>query len=70
MDEEEERERQIIKETLEDCVELGLIEVVGINDVGEWLYSATEKGLQVLNSAEGYESAFNAIVDAREDDED
>jgi len=70
MDEEEARQREIIKETLEECVKMGLVEVVGINESGEWLYGATAKGIEVLNSAEGYAAAYEAILAMREDYEE
>jgi DNA-binding HxlR family transcriptional regulator len=67
---EEEFQRKVIIETLEECIKLGLVEVVGINEKGDWLYGATEKGKEVLNSAEGYEAAYEAILAMREDYED
>ena len=67
---EEEFQRKVIIETLEECIKLGLVEVVGINEAGDWLYGATEKGKEVLNSAEGYEAAYEAILAMREDYED
>jgi hypothetical protein len=67
---EEELQRKVIIETLEECVKLGLIEVTGINESGEWLYGATEKGAQVLNSAQGYKAAYEAILAMRKDYED
>jgi hypothetical protein len=70
MDEDEELQRQVIRETLEECVKMGLVEVVGINEAGEWLYGATAKGIEVLNSARGYEAAYEAILAMREDYEE
>ena len=67
---EEELQRKIIIETLEECVKLGLVEVVGINEAGDWLYGATEKGNEVLNSAEGYAAAYEAILAMREEYEE
>jgi hypothetical protein len=67
---EDELQRKIIIETLEECVKLGLVEVVGINEAGDWLYGATEKGAEVLNSAEGYAAAYEAILAMREDYEE
>ena len=69
MDEEDFR-RKVIAETLDECLKLRLIEVVGINEAGEWLYGATEKGIKVLNSAQGYKAAYEAILAMREDNED
>jgi DNA-binding HxlR family transcriptional regulator len=63
-------ERKVITETLDECIKLGLIEVVGINEAGEWLYGATEKGIKVLNSAQGYKAVYEAILATREDNED
>lgn len=67
---EEDFERKVIAETLDECIKLGLIEVVGINEAGEWLYGATEKGIKVLNSAQGYKATYEAILAMREDNED
>jgi len=67
---EEELQRKVISETLEECIKLGLVEVVGINEAGEWLYGATEKGIKVLNSAQGYKAAYEAILAMREDYEE
>lgn len=67
---EEEIQRNLIKETLEECVKMGLVEVVGINNAGEWLYGATEKGIRVLNSAEGYRAVYESIMFLRETDEE
>ena len=69
MDEEDFR-RKVIAETLDECLKLRLIEVVGINEAGEWLYGATEKGIKVLNSAQGYKAAYEAILAMREYNED
>jgi hypothetical protein len=67
---EEELQRKVIKETLEECVSMGLVEVVGINEAGEWLYGATAKGIEVLNSAKGYAATYEAILSMREDYEE
>ena len=40
---------EIIKSSLEELVELGLIEVVGIEINGEWRYAATPKGHRFIN---------------------
>lgn len=41
-------------------LENGLIEVAGINDEGQWLYGATKKGRQVVQSIK--ESGFLDIL--------
>lgn len=33
-----------IRESLNQLVNLGYVEVIGINEKGEWLYKATEEG--------------------------
>lgn len=40
---------EIIKSSLEELVELGLIEVVGIEVNGEWRYAATPEGHRFIN---------------------
>ena len=40
---------EIIKSSLEELVELELIEVVGIEVNGEWRYAATPKGHKFIN---------------------
>lgn len=37
---------EIIKESLDAMISLGFVEVVGIDENGEWLYKATEKGIE------------------------
>ena len=65
-------ERNMIEKVLEDCVELGLVEVVGINPDGEWLYGATTKGLAILNDRDGIQAAYDALIALHkiEDEED
>jgi hypothetical protein len=62
----------MIEKVLEDCVELGLVEVVGINPDGEWLYGATTKGLAILNDRDGIQAAYDALIALHkiEDEED
>lgn len=33
-----------IKQTLSELVEMGLVQIVGIDGNGEWIYSLTEEG--------------------------
>lgn len=35
-----------IRAALDEMIENGLIQVVGIGDDGEWFYAATDKGLE------------------------
>ena len=37
-----------IHQTLNELIEMGLVEVIGINDDGEWLYGATPAGKEAL----------------------
>lgn len=37
-----------IHNTLGELIELGLVEVVGINDQGDWLYGTTQAGKEAL----------------------
>lgn len=39
-----------ITETLDELRNLGFIEVVGIDEHGEWLYKATEAGIDFYNN--------------------
>lgn len=41
-----------ITETLDELRNLGFIEVVGIDEHGEWLYKATEAGIDFYNNQE------------------
>ena len=36
---------EAIKEALEELLSRGYVEIVGIDENGEWLYKATEKGI-------------------------
>jgi hypothetical protein len=47
MDEEFDEVHQEIVDALENCIKMGLVEIVGINDKGEWLYGATEQGKEL-----------------------
>ena len=49
-------------EQLNHLREIGLIEVVGIDKDGDWLYGPTEKGLNLAES-------FNSIFQLGKDDE-
>lgn len=37
-------EEDPVEQALEDGIRLGIIEVVGINSKGDWIYAATPKG--------------------------
>jgi hypothetical protein len=47
-------ERDEFNRQFELMIENGLIEVIGINERGEWLYQATEKG----------KNLYHAVMDA------
>jgi predicted transcriptional regulator len=40
---------EVIKSSLEELVEMGLLEIVGIETNGEWRYAATPKGHKFIN---------------------
>lgn len=40
--------RDEILQTLEELMGLGFVEIVGINDEGEWLYGTTAAGKEAL----------------------
>lgn len=40
--------RKEIVDVLEELLDMGLIEVVGINEKGEWLYQSTEVGKKII----------------------
>jgi DNA-binding PadR family transcriptional regulator len=37
-----------IAQALEDLIDMGLVDVVGINEQGQWLYASTDKGKRVV----------------------
>lgn len=37
-----------IKQTLGELIDMGMIEIIGINDQGDWLYGATPAGKEAL----------------------
>lgn len=39
-----------IIQALEELIDMGFVEVVGINDRGQWLYGSTEKGKKVVRN--------------------
>lgn len=41
--------REEIEEMVAELMRMGLIEIVGIDDKGEWLYAATESARQLLS---------------------
>jgi hypothetical protein len=56
-----EEQRKLIDQELQDMVDSGLIEIVGINNDGEWLYQATEAGKKLYE-----EVVDTGLVDALE----
>jgi DNA-binding PadR family transcriptional regulator len=40
----------VIKQALDELLQKGYLEVVGIDKNGEWLYKATEKGLKYFEN--------------------
>lgn len=64
--EDEDEIRLQIDQTIEELLHLGFIDVVGINQHGQWLYKATEKGKEFYGLAKR-----NGMVDfMREFDDD
>lgn len=37
-----------IAQALEDLIDMGLVDVVGINEQGQWLYASTDRGKKVV----------------------
>ena len=58
--------REEIKRELELLVALGLVTVNGMTDDGEWLYSVTEKALN-MSDEDRWDAIFGHIVEARRD---
>ncbi len=52
----EEYVKAAILHELNNLREMGLVEVVGINDDGEWLYAVTDRGKDAVNAIEGGDS--------------
>jgi hypothetical protein len=50
-----------VSQALEDGIRLGLIEVVGINRQGGWLYGATQKGKDLFAEGSSIKDALIAI---------
>lgn len=40
----------LIIHELEELMAMGLVEIVGINSKGDWLYAATEEGKKVVQN--------------------
>jgi len=52
--------QQIIS-SLEEAVQLGLVEVTGITPDGQWLYSATEECRKMFEENKSYKEIAEAI---------
>jgi predicted transcriptional regulator with HTH domain len=65
MDEEFDEAHQEIIKAIESLIEMGLVEVLGINEKGEWLYGATDKGKEVVESG-----VFVEIIDETIEEDD
>jgi len=63
-----EQEMDGIREVLEECVKLGLVEIVGITPDGDWLYGATEKGKQVVE-IDDFGTTLNSLLDKSEEED-
>jgi len=63
-----EQEIEGIREVLEECIRLGLVEIVGINQDGEWLYGATEKGKKVVEM-DDFGTTINSLFDQSEEED-
>jgi hypothetical protein len=45
-DSDDEEMMETIKEALDELIQLGYVEVIGIDENGEWLYKATDAGIK------------------------
>lgn len=50
-----------VSQALEDGIRLGLIEVVGINQDGQWLYGATQRGKDLFAEGSSIKDALREI---------
>jgi len=46
---------EVIKEALDKLLSRGYVEIVGIDKNGEWLYQATEKGIDFYKNKRQFE---------------
>jgi len=46
---------EVIKEALDELLKRGYVEIVGIDKNGEWLYQATEKGIDFYKNKRHFE---------------
>jgi len=51
--EDDDEMRRAITEALEELLQRGFIEVIGIDENGEWLYQATEAGKEFHRKQQG-----------------
>jgi hypothetical protein len=58
----------LIKQSLEELVKMGLVEVVGITPEGQWLYGATELGNE-LASKPGFAEAMRMLEFEQEEED-
>lgn len=54
MDDEYVQELNQIQIDLQELMNVGLVDIIGINEEGEWLYGLTEEGRKVV---EGFDAA-------------
>jgi hypothetical protein len=55
-----------IQQALEELQRLGFVEVVGIKPDGEWLYGATELGVQFVQDGDNIFEKMKDLVDNSE----
>lgn len=56
----DESTNQIVKD-LEELIGLGLIEISGINEKGEWLYGITDKGREITRGLNDPSEVLDAL---------
>lgn len=55
-----------VVEALNQLIEMGLVEVVGINPQGEWLYGLTQEGKDLADRPD-LSAIFDSMIDPKED---
>ena len=61
-------EMDLIRQSLDELINMGLIEVVGITPNGQWLYGATELGNKLASQPDFAEAM--EMLQGETDDED
>lgn len=61
MTDDDETLNQQIKKSLNEAVDLGLVEVVGINSQGDWLYQATPLCRDLMDQDKSWDEIIESI---------